>query len=374
MNELDEIYMQRAIELAKLGEGWCHPNPKVGAVIVKDDRIIGEGFHERYGQLHAERNAIKSLSESAEGATIYVTLEPCCHQGKTPPCTEAIIENKIKRVVIGSKDPNPKVFGKGVEQLKAAGIEVVEDFMKDECDELNPVFFHYIQTKTPYVTLKYAMTMDGKIATRTGASKWISGEASREYVHFMRHANMGILSGIGSVIADDPMLNSRLPDTKDPVRIICDDKLRIPLDSQIVKTSKSIETIVACAYSDDAKIPEARQMALEAAGISIINVPGKDGHVDIKRLMEILGKKGIDSVLVEGGGIINEACLRAEVVNEICMFLAPKIFGGSAKSPVEGDGVSLVEDAYRFSQNGIEYFGDDIMIRFVKESVCLQEL
>lgn len=368
MNELDEIYMQRAIELAKLGEGRCHPNPKVGAVIVKDDRIIGEGFHECYGQLHAERNAIKSLSEAAEGATIYVTLEPCCHQGKTPPCTEAIIENKLKRVVIGSKDPNPKVSGGGVKQLKEAGIEVVEDFMREECDELNPVFFHFIQTKTPYVTLKYAMTMDGKIATKTGASKWISGESSREYVHFMRHANMGILSGIGSVIADDPMLNSRLPDTKNPIRIICDSKLHIPLDSQIVKTAKEIETIVVCAYSDEAKIPEARQMALEAAGTRILNIPGADGHVDISRLMETLGREGIDSVLVEGGGIINEACLRAGVVNEICMFLAPKIFGGNAKSPVEGEGVSLVEDAYHFTQKGIEYFGDDIMIRFVKES------
>ena len=200
----DQEYMLRAIQLAKKGEGWTNPNPMVGAVIVKDGKIIGEGYHKKYGELHAERNAIASLTESAEGAVIYVTLEPCCHHGKTPPCTEAIIEQKIRKVVIGSRDPNPKVAGKGVQMLREAGVTVVEDFMREECDQLNPVFFHYITTKTPYVVMKYAMTLDGKIATKTGASKWITGESARKEVQHMRHQYMGIMAGIGTVLADAP--------------------------------------------------------------------------------------------------------------------------------------------------------------------------
>ena len=231
--------MRRAMELAELGRGWTKTNPVVGAVLVKEDRIIGEGYHKKYGELHAERNAIASLTESAEGAVIYVTLEPCCHHGKTPPCTEAIIEQKIRKVVIGSRDPNPKVAGKGVQMLREAGVTVVEDFMREECDQLNPVFFHYITTKTPYVVMKYAMTLDGKIATKTGASKWITGEAARKEVQHMRHQYMGIMAGIGTVLADDPMLNVRVEGWKSPVRIVCDSKLRIPPDSQIVSTGRS---------------------------------------------------------------------------------------------------------------------------------------
>ena len=231
----DQEYMLRAIQLAKKGEGWTNPNPMVGAVIVKDGKIIGEGYHKKYGELHAERNAIASLTESAEGAVIYVTLEPCCHHGKTPPCTEAIIEQKIRKVVIGSRDPNPKVAGKGVQMLREAGVTVVEDFMREECDQLNPVFFHYITTKTPYVVMKYAMTLDGKIATKIGASKWITGESARKEVQHMRHQYMGIMAGIGTVLADDPMLNVRVEGWKSPVRIVCDSKLRIPPGSQIVK-------------------------------------------------------------------------------------------------------------------------------------------
>jgi len=242
----DAEYMGRAIELARLATGFTNPNPLVGAVIVKDGRIIGEGYHKKCGELHAERNAIASLCESAKGATIYVTLEPCCHHGKTPPCTEAIIENEISRVVIGSRDPNPLVAGKGAKILREHGIEVIEDFMRDECNELNPVFFHYITKKTPFVTLKYAMTADGKIATKTGASKWITGEKAREEVQHMRHAHMAIMAGIGTVLADDPMLNVRVEGLKSPVRIICDSRLRIPTNSKIVSTAKEYPTIVFC--------------------------------------------------------------------------------------------------------------------------------
>ena len=226
--------MQRAIELAGRGEGFTNPNPLVGAVIVKEGRIIGEGYHEKYGGLHAERNAIASLTESPEGAAIYVTLEPCCHYGKTPPCTEAILESGIREVVIGSRDINPKVAGKGVKILREAGLVVVEDFMREECDRLNDIFFHYIKSKLPYVVSKFAMSADGKIATTTRKSQWISNETSRNLVQKMRARYMGIMVGIGTVLADNPMLNVRIEGARSPVRIICDSKLQIPLNFPLI--------------------------------------------------------------------------------------------------------------------------------------------
>ena len=221
----EEKYMRRAIELAKKGSGHVNPNPLVGAVIVRDGEIIGEGYHECYGQLHAERNAIanaKKRGNSLEGSTIYVTLEPCCHYGKTPPCTEAIIEEKIARVVVGSDDPNPLVSGKGFQMLREKGIEVIPHFLKEECDAMNHVFFHYIRTGIPYVAMKYAMTMDGKIACYTGDSKWVTGEESRAHVQTLRNHYKGIMAGIGTVLADDPMLNCRIEGGRDPIRIIAD--------------------------------------------------------------------------------------------------------------------------------------------------------
>ena len=364
----DQEYMLRAIQLAKKGEGWTNPNPMVGAVIVKDGKIIGEGYHKKYGELHAERNAIASLTESAEGAVIYVTLEPCCHHGKTPPCTEAIIEQKIRKVVIGSRDPNPKVAGKGVQMLREAGVTVVEDFMREECDQLNPVFFHYITTKTPYVVMKYAMTLDGKIATKTGASKWITGESARKEVQHMRHQYMGIMAGIGTVLADDPMLNVRIPGLKSPVRIICDSGLRIPMDSQIVKTAKEYRTIVAYAgehSGEGCKEAEEKEEQLHAAGVETVSVPDADGRVDLRKLMEYLGKQGIDSVLLEGGGTLNDAALSAGIVNEICAFIAPKIFGGAgAKTPVSGIGVAHPAEAVKLTLRQMETIGDDLMLRY----------
>ena len=312
----DQEYMLRAIQLAKKGEGWTNPNPMVGAVIVKDGRIIGEGYHKKCGELHAERNAIASLTESAEGATIYVTLEPCCHYGKTPPCTEAIIEQKIKKVVIGSRDPNPKVAGKGAQILRESGITVVQDFMREECDRLNPVFFHYITTKTPYVVMKYAMTLDGKIATKTGASKWITGEPARQEVQHMRHRYMGIMAGIGTVLADDPMLNVRVEGWKSPVRIVCDSSLRIPLDSQIVRSAKEYRTIVAYAGREENEEITEKIERLHAKGVDTVCCPDEKGQIDLKKLMTYLGKEGIDSILLEGGGTLNDSALRAGIVKE----------------------------------------------------------
>ena len=366
----DRDYMTRAIELAKKGTGWTSPNPLVGAVIVKDERIIGEGYHARYGELHAERNAIASLMESAEGATIYVTLEPCCHYGKTPPCTEAILEQKIGRVVIGSRDPNPKVAGKGAAILREAGIVVEEDFMREECDRLNPVFFHYITTKTPYVVMKYAMTADGKIATKTGASKWITGAASREEVHRMRHRYMGIMAGIGTVLADDPLLNNRLENGKSPIRIICDSHLRIPIQSGICRSADQYRTIVACGEGNPEKEKQLNEMGLE-----VVHFPDENGQVDLKALMAYLGGQGIDSILLEGGGTLNEAALQAGVVQRIMAFIAPKIFGGErAKSPVAGDGVTLPKDGYDLRLENVRQIGEDLLLEYEVKERCLQEL
>ncbi|MBQ7432660.1 MAG: bifunctional diaminohydroxyphosphoribosylaminopyrimidine deaminase/5-amino-6-(5-phosphoribosylamino)uracil reductase RibD [Lachnospiraceae bacterium] len=356
----DQDYMHRAIELARKGTGFTNPNPLVGAVIVKDGRIIGEGYHARYGEPHAERNAIASLTESAEGATLYVTLEPCCHYGKTPPCTEAILEQNIARVVIGSRDPNPLVSGKGAALLRQHGILVEEDFLKEECDTLNPVFFHYMTTKTPYVVMKYAMTADGKIATKTGASKWITGESARQQVQWMRHQYMGILAGIGTVLSDDPLLTVRTDGWRSPVRIICDSHLRIPLDCRIVQTASDYPTIVACAVADTEKVGQ-----LTRHGIQVEVLPGEDGRVDLKKLMHTLGQLGIDSILAEGGGTLHDSLRSAGLIHQLEVFVAPKLFGGAlAKSPIEGAGIAQVADATEFCLKHIQQFGQDVLLTY----------
>ncbi len=365
----DKDYMLRAIDLAKKGIGAVDPNPLVGAVIVKNGRIIGEGYHAKYGDLHAERHALKKLTESAEGATIYVTLEPCCHHGKQPPCTQALLEAKIARVVIGSRDPNPLVSGKGAKILRDAGVLVEEDFLRTECDALNPVFFHYITTKTPYVVMKYAMTADGKIATVTGASKWITDEAARAYVQSMRIAYTGIMAGIGTVLADDPLLTVRDPQKRSPVRIICDSHLAIPASSQIVQTAGDCRTIVACAYTEEelesgTDIAE-KQRCLRDAGVEILSAPSASGHVDLNRLMPLLAERGINSILLEGGGTLNYSALSGGIVREAAVFVAPKIFGGSsAKSPVEGTGVDLPAHAVRMELMQTRQIGEDILLRY----------
>lgn len=394
--DTDREYMLRAVRLALKGSGFTNPNPLVGAVIVKDGKIIGEGYHEKYGGLHAERNAIKSLKEPAEGATMYVTLEPCCHYGKTPPCTEAIIENKIAHVVIGSRDPNPKVAGKGVTALKNAGIKVTEDYMRQECDSLNPVFFHYISTNTPYVVMKYAMTADGKIATKTGASKWITCEESRNYVQELRSRYMGIMAGIGTVLADDPMLNVRIPEKRNPIRIICDTELRIPLGCKLCKSAKDYPLIVACsAESDDGKDTTDKQNtignqstidiqkksdkinALKNMGVTVLEIPTcnkqpADGKrsIDLNALMAKLGEMKIDGILLEGGGTLNEGALRAGIVNEVKAFIAPKIFGGAGKTPVDGVGVELPDDSYGLEFMDSSSVGSDILISYRVKKNC----
>ncbi len=365
----DKEYMKLAIELAKKGTGFVNPNPLVGAVIVKNNIIIGQGWHQKYGGLHAERNALKTCS-SPEGATMYVTLTPCCHYGKTPPCTETIIKNNIKKVVIGSRDPNPLVGEKSIEILQNAGIEVITDFMKKECDALNPVFFHYIKTKLPYVVMKFASTLDGKIATCIGESKWITCEASRNNVHKSRHKYAGIMVGINTVLKDNPLLTCRIPGGKDPIRIVCDTNLQTPLTSSLVKTAKDIPLIIATAVNEEEKL----QPYLEK-GCRILSVEkNDDGQINLKFLMKKLGELSIDSILLEGGATLNGAAIKAGIVNKVEAYIAPKLFGGkNAPSPIAGDGFLYPDDAIELNKIKITQIEDDILIEGeVKQ--CLQEL
>lgn len=354
--------MKRAIELAKLGEGFVNPNPLVGAIIVKDNKIIGDGYHKRYGDLHAERNALKSCSESPVGADMYVTLEPCCHMGKQPPCTEAVIKSGIKRVFVGSYDPNPLVSGKGIKLLRESGIEVIENYEREQCDKLNKVFFKYITTGMPYVTLKTAVTADGKIAAYTGDSKWITNEHSRNNVHKMRKKTSAIMTGIGTVLADDPLMNCRIENPKNPIRIVCDSSLRIPLDCQLVKTAADIPLIVATLSENSDKIRE-----LESKGVKIIRAEEQNEKISLKALMRMLGEMKIDSVLIEAGSGLNSSAIESGIVDCVQIYIAPKIIGG-VFSAFNGINIPKMSDAVKLSSPQIQYFGDDIMLEYeIKE-------
>lgn len=404
-NDSKERFMRAAIELAKKGEGWTNPNPLVGAVIVQENQIIGQGYHHKYGDLHAERDALRDCRERGNdpsGAQIFVTLEPCCHTGKQPPCVEAIVEAGIKKVVVGSRDPNPLVSGKGAAFLRERGVEVEEDFLRSECDALNFIFFHYITSKTPYVALKYAMTADGKIATAAGKSKWISCQESRDFVHQLRNKYSCIMAGIGTVLADDPLLTCRIPGGRNPTRIICDSSLRIPLDSHLVQSARDVPTIVACAEPDclqdqDCAAPSAertqdlnagasgeasqaqngaalpdrdflkKEKALAKKGVQVIRCASSScgRRVDLCLLMKKLGELNLDSVLVEGGGALNFSLLKAGLVQRVYSFVAPKIFGGAAApSPVAGSGVMEVADAFSLSQIDARKIGSDVLIEY----------
>ena len=351
----DSGFMRMAVELAR--QGRPSPNPYVGAVIVQEGRVIGQGWHVRCGELHAERHALANCIESPAGATLYVTLEPCCHRGRQPPCTSAILEAGIQRVVVGSPAPNPLVAGKGIEILRENGIEVQENVLRAECDALNPVFFHYIRTKRPYVVMKYAMTLDGKIATYTGASQWITGEAARQRVHQDRDRYTAIMVGVGTVLADDPLLTCRIEGGHNPIRIVCDSHLRTPLDSQIVRTAREVRTILAVCEA----LPE-KTAAYEATGCEVWTLPAKDGHVDLPALMDRLGQAEIDSVFLEGGGTLNWSMLEAGLVRRVQAYIAPKLFGGTAKTPIQGQGVARPGQA--FCLTGIQWtqIGEDILM------------
>ncbi len=367
--QIDEKMMQHALALAEKGAGYVNPNPLVGAVIVKNGRVIGEGYHTKFGALHAEREALANTTENPKGATMYVTLEPCCHTGKTPPCTEAIIGAQLARVVIGIKDPNPLVAGKGIAQLEDAGIEVTVGICEKACRQQNAAFIHFITHQTPYIISKYAMTLDGKIATRTGHAKWITGEMARTHTHQTRARVAGILVGIGTVLADDPLLTARLPEAHQPIRIICDSNLLLPLNSQLVQTTHLAPVLIATTVKDPAK----HQPYLDR-GCEVCVLPAKeDGHLDLKALVKALGARHIDSVLVEGGATIHGSFLDEGLIHEVHAYLAPKLFGGTeAPTPVKGQGVELATQALALTEISYHPLGEDLLIKGVTVS-CSQD-
>ena len=363
----DAAFMQRACEMALRGEGWVAPNPQVGCVLVREGRVIGEGWHERFGGLHAERNALhdcEQRGEDARGATAYVTLEPCSHTGKQPPCADALIEAGMARVVIGSADPNPLVAGAGVRRLRDAGICVDEGILSVECDRLNAPFFRFIRTGRPLVIAKFAETLDGKAATRTGASRWITGEAARARVHADRARHAAIMVGVGTVLADDPSLTARpveaasLLGVHQPLRVVVDTHLRTPLDAQLVRTAAEAPTCIVTTETDGEAF-----RALEASGCRMFTVPERDGRVDLDAAFCALGEAGISSVIVEGGPQLLGAVFDAKLADCVQAYVAPKIFGGAgAPGPVGGTGVAVPADALTLTDVRITPLGDDLLI------------
>lgn len=353
----DQEYMALALELAKKGAGWTSPNPMVGAVIVKDGQIIAQGYHAKCGDLHAERAALAACEGDPAGATMYVTLEPCCHHGRQPPCTDAILEAGIARVVVGSGDPNPLVAGKGLDILRSHGVQVTEGVLAEECRGLNHVFFHFIQTGRPYVVLKYAMTLDGKMAAYTGASQWITGEEARRHVHTQRNRYRSILVGVDTVLADDPQLTCRIEGGRNPLRIVCDTHLRTPLTANVVRTTDQVPTCIATCVAQESRLVPYRE-----AGCQILSLPQGEGHVSLRALLEALGKMGVDSVLAEGGSAIHWSLVQNGLVDRVQAYIAPKILGGTqAKSPVGGEGFPHPDQALQLKSPVLTQLGQDIL-------------
>ncbi|WP_206514601.1 bifunctional diaminohydroxyphosphoribosylaminopyrimidine deaminase/5-amino-6-(5-phosphoribosylamino)uracil reductase RibD [Brevibacillus marinus] len=347
----DVDYMSVALQLAQGTVGQTSPNPVVGAVVVKEGAIVGLGAHLRAGEAHAEVHALTMAGEKAQGAVLYVTLEPCCHTGRTPPCVEAIINAGVSRVVVATCDPNPKVAGKGVKRLQEAGIDVTVGVLEEKARRLNEVFFHYISTGRPFVTVKTASTLDGKTATRTGSSRWVSGEEARREVHLLRHQYDAILVGVGTVIADDPELTARLPNgqARQPIRIILDSTLRLPPTAKVVTDGRAPTWI----YTTN-RASLAKRQQLERMGIEVIHA-GENGKVDVLRVLESLGQRGVSSLLVEGGAAINGSFLAARAINKIISYLSLKLVGGAdAPTAFGGMGVSAMEEAVPLDEIEIE--------------------
>ncbi len=358
----DRRFMWRALELARRGQPYVAPNPMVGAVVVLEDLVVGEGFHEAFGSAHAEVNALKNAGERARNATLYVTLEPCCEQyegKKTPPCVPGIIQAGIKRVVIASQDPNAHVGGKGVAMLTEAGIKVEVGECNEEAVELNAAYFAHTQRGRPLVTAKWAMTMDGKIATRTGDARWISGEQARKEVHYDRGCTGAIIIGVGTVKRDNPLLTARGDVGRQPLRVVVDTGANLPLDCNLVKSAEDAPVFVYAA--EDA--PEERLAALEKAGVYLILLQKRGKHLRWIEILHDLGERGVISTIIEGGGSIFASAFRERAIDRIKIFIAPKIFGGeSATTPVEGPGVPNVEKAITFDHVKTRTLGPDVVI------------
>ncbi|WP_100372611.1 bifunctional diaminohydroxyphosphoribosylaminopyrimidine deaminase/5-amino-6-(5-phosphoribosylamino)uracil reductase RibD [Bacillus sp. FJAT-45037] len=359
MNDTD--YMKFALQLAEQTRGQTSPNPMVGAVVVKNGTIIGMGAHLRAGEGHAEVEALKMAGDKAKGATIYVTLEPCSHHGKTPPCAGLILEKQLSRVVVATVDPNPNVAGRGIKLLRDAGLTVDVGVCEQEAIELNQMFFHYILTKRPYVTLKTATTLDGKTATVTGESKWITSEAARVDVHQDRHTHDAILVGIGTVLADDPSLTTRLDQGgRNPTRIILDRTLRLPTSAKVVTDREAPTWVITTKEASNKK-----QLELEQLGVTIIRLE----QDSIRTLLEELGRRQIMSLYVEGGQQVHGSFLEARAVNQVITYLAPKLVGGTmAPTAVGGRGIEKMSDAIELDLVDVRRIGPDIKLTsIVKE-------
>ncbi len=357
----NEVYMNQVIDLALKGKGKASPNPIVGAIIVRDSVVVGRGYHKRAGDPHAEINTLRDAGESAKGGTLYVNLEPCCHYGKTPPCTSAIIKSGIERVVVGMRDPNILVSGKGIEELRGAGIHIEVGVLEERCREINEIYAKYITIKRPFVIMKVASSLDGKIATHTGESRWITSKSSREVVHRIRGEVDAIMVGLGTVIKDDPQLTVRLGEngTKDPKRIILDSLLKISLKAKVLTMDSRSDSIIVTTEKGD---PE-RIKKLEGMGVKVLIVDKKDQRIDLDKLMTRLGEMEVASLLIEGGSEVYASALEAGIVDKVILFLAPKIIGGvNAPGVVGGRGIDSLCDAISLKDIHIQQIGDDVMI------------
>jgi diaminohydroxyphosphoribosylaminopyrimidine deaminase / 5-amino-6-(5-phosphoribosylamino)uracil reductase len=358
MTGADESWMRRALELAERGRGWVEPNPLVGAVVVRDGRVVGEGWHQRYGEAHAEVYALAAAGEAARGGTLYVTLEPCCHHGKTPPCTDAVLRAGVRRVVAAMMDPFPQVAGKGAEQLRAAGVEVAFGPGEAAARRLNAPYLKLLATGRPYVHAKWAMTLDGKIATRTRDSKWISNRGSRQIVHELRGRVDAVIVGLGTALADDPQLTARPPGPRTAARVVLDGRGRLPADSLLARTAKSVPTLVATA-----NIPPAKSAELQACGCEVLPLPAADGRPDVDALLAELGRRRFTNVLVEGGSGVLGSFLDARAVDEVHVFIAPRLAGGAqALTPVGGTGVEKIAEALTLAECRVEVVQGDVYV------------
>lgn len=353
-----ERFMRRALELAERGAGRVNPNPLVGAVVVKDGQIVGEGFHERFGGPHAEVLALEAAGGEAAGADLYVTLEPCVHWGKTPPCVERIISAGVRRVFVAVRDPNPLVDGKGVATLREAGIEVVEGLLEEEARRLNEPFFKFITTKRPFVVLKLALSLDGKVATRSGDSRWISNERSRELVHRLRNRYAAVLVGVNTVLKDDPQLTARVAGARDPWRIILDSRGRIPLEARVLNLSSPAPTVIATTEL----MPQEKEMELTHKGARVWRLRARDGRVDLEELLQRLGEEGLDSLLVEGGPTVAAGFLEAGLIDKVVFIIAPKIIGGSeAPGAIGGRGAAELAEAWKLKDISVRMLDEDLI-------------
>lgn len=367
-NEIDKKYMQIAIELAKKGAGTVNPNPMVGAVVVQDEKVIGTGYHKYFGGPHAEVYALEEAAQNSNdlsNATIYVTLEPCSHYGKTPPCAEKIVKMGLKRCVIGSSDPNPKVAGKGVQILRNAGIEVCENVLKSECDKINQVFFKYIMTKIPYLFLKCAITLDGKIATKTGNSKWITNEIAREKVQFYRNKFMGIMVGINTVLADNPSLTARVENGINPYRIIIDPHFKTGKNHNIIKENSDEKTIIVTSKNNENS--EKQLDFSENSKVKFIFLNGT--KFSFKEILYKIGEIGIDSVLLEGGQSLISQAFKESLIDAGEIFIANKILGDEkGKSFITGFDKKDMNEAVILKNVKYNIYGENVGMEFLQKN------